>query len=123
MTPPIEKVLPIVVKALLEISPWPWDRFPLREEGYTYFRIGRKLPLGGKELVADYIAERNLDFLAASPLWLASLVVALVKERAEHECDILDHIHAWCDLTITQTLSDFSISPSDYEEIKRRVEG
>lgn len=131
MIEPIEKVIPQIVKALLEISKWPWD--PDDDLGFILSSNLGIAHVGGVEKEAstevtdserlEYKA--NLMLIASSPLWLARMVVGIIEKEADL-CNI-SHYEINGQMgghSCTKgALSRFSISPSDYEELKRRVEG
>ena len=102
MTP--EQLVPIIVKALREISPWPWTW------GAPPLKHWPKSP----ELSAA-------RFIRQSPLWLAQMVVEMVEERTHVYAN--DSEGKW-DAThfIAETLRDFSLTEADWKWLKGKVE-
>ena len=101
MTP--EQLVPIIVKALREISDWKWQR----AKNTTH-----------------------PSFVDASPIWLAQLVVGIVEERAaihriEGTCGEAHILYPdYCkEESLVEALRDFGITPEDLTWLKEKVGG
>ena len=109
----IETLVPQIVKALREISEWPWE--PTQDNSSTV----TILDATGELRVLVYpkrdteIKLGNRDFIASSPLWLAQMVVALVEER----CFANASREKWR----KEALHDFSLTPDDWTWLKGKV--
>lgn len=83
------------------------------------------------KIVDSLLSERNFEdkiIWQRDQEWLASLVVALVEERARAYklCDMAAHREgydwAYDDKKRQQSLGDFEIDPAKYAELKKRLE-
>ena len=130
----IEKLVPIIVKALREISPWPWryhesDFKHIDDESLAFL------------LRMESVDELELRFIASSPLWLAQMVVEVIEGRARGKESAVLHFgniyrstrfvrgkkepnpyYQWNHKEfIEATLSDFGLSPEDWEWLKGKM--
>ena len=94
----IEQLIPVIVKALKKISPWPWQTA----------KAGFDLAL---------VEARDASFIASFPLWLAQMVVGMVEERGNAK---YRGGHNW-ESAKELVFHDFGISPEDYEWLKEKV--
>ena len=132
----IEALVPIIVKALKEISEWPWETDNNILASPVLKRGG-----GFGSLVGHIGTWLDRDFVAASPLWLAQMVVGIVEERAGHKQSIIrisgntyrptrfrlgrkekNPYFRWTeDDFIKEAVQDFGLSVEDYEWLKGKV--
>ena len=121
----IEQLVPIIVKSLREISEWPWNS---PNNGAVNDARGELTSL----IYAKDAREKrwywecdpsNAIFVASSPLWLAQMVIGVVKAKAEGHCNWQDHTHAWCDWSIELALHDFGLTPEDWMWLKGKMGG
>lgn len=121
-----------IVKALLEISPWPWDTVGATRIWHTG-KDGCAVAMIAEPEVqtsADFAeidlrskrwseGMRNAEFIAASPLWLARAVVDLVEAKASEM--------SWgtsftSRRLLEEVLRALSIDPADLAELRRRLD-
>ena len=114
----MSKTLAPIVKALREISEWPWY---VDTADDTAVINSHDLDIG----VYEEKEEENAFFVASSPLWLAQMVVGIVEERAELSYRRQGGKWAFIALTArerrewrTRALHDFNLTKEDYEWLK-----
>ena len=116
----IEKLVPIIVKALREISPWPWryhesDFKHIDDESLAFL------------LRMESVDELELRFIASSPLWLAQMVVEVIEARkVYYDLHTPYRSGSICrrfplPTSLGQALSDFSLTAEDWEWLKGKV--
>ena len=144
MTP--EALVPIIVKALKEISPWPWhiDRDPRSGMSWNIEIVCEERNPIGDKLRVVFLAhdqgktnkhEVNAYFISSSPLWLAQMVVGWIQDRekqyasvgysvpgyfVENPGPIFIHVYGGNE-PLKLALRDFSISKEDYEWLKEKA--
>ena len=108
----IETLAPIV-KALREISEWPWWRDNHSDGQYSVW--DKK----DSRIASPTWNLSNINFIASSPLWLAQMVVALVEERASHYAGM--NQRPIQQSYIEMALLDFGLTESDWTWLKGKV--
>lgn len=104
-----------IVDGLLAISLWPWS---IAEGNFIVYDLIANKPNTGRilaEVPCQGGSLADLNFITASPVWLAELVVALVEERAF--LGQPERINF-----LTSALHSFNLTKEKYEELKRRLE-
>ena len=112
-----EQLVPIIVKALREISEWPWHKsIASHGEGYNIWEAQTSSQY--ILLATVFGAEIEAALFTSTPLWLAQMVMGIIQERATIlKGDSEFHI----DFYIPEARCDFGISPEDYEWLKGKV--
>ena len=78
---PTEQLVPIIVKALRQISDWPWLTAP-GNFITTIDIIGEPNQIVA-EVPCQGSNEHDLPYIASSPLWLAQMVVGMVEREVK----------------------------------------
>ena len=116
----IKTLVPQIVKALREISDWPWGfrdiSIPKTDDGLGFVSDLNGIDFSHHGTNRKTKVQNVTDgkFIAASPLWLAQMVVGMVEERAELR-------YPWCDhfeQALYHALRDFSLTESDWKWLK-----
>jgi len=105
-----------IVDSLLSISPWPW-RDHLTDE---YAVIDEH----GCAVSAPFFHVDDKNFIASSPVWLATVIVGWMEERAWHyDQSVVFHREGMpTETAMTAALRDFNLDPEKFAELKRRLE-
>ena len=129
-----------IVKALKEISEWPWivDIDPRQDMDWNMEILSSECNPIGDRLTVAFMANKswknlpkwqaNARSISSSPLWLAELVVRVVEERAsmlEIRCELDTGTSSGVDRYINDALSDpdINITPKDFAWLKGKVGG
>ena len=117
-----EALVPIIVKALREISDWEWEFDEKLGDvtGSWRVNIGRTGGLIATVFgISTWAVKYNCNgrFIASSPLWLAQMVVGIVEERAAQH----DKVYEVIGLGLLDALRDLSITPKDWAWLQQKV--
>src|SRR3990167_2744808 len=110
-----------IVKALKEISEWPWWRDNHTDGQYSVWDQNDERIVPPKWNLA------TINFITASPSRLAEMVVRVVEERRLHYWNFHDSyaITAVLDKCLIKALSDpdINITPDDFAWLRGKVRG
>ena len=110
-----------IVDALLSISEWPWfvagdeaeDCPPHKDSGLALVDTGRTADWP----IARLCEWNTAKFIASSPVWLATVIVGWIEERAQ----VLE-MKGWKKTETTRmALRDFNLTDEKFAELKRRL--
>lgn len=109
-----------VLDALLQISPWPWEK---EDDDWVHSRDdGRAVISANIGSGTQLVKTGDAAFIASSPLWLAELLVGMVEEKANHLCWINAKYGPLAEF-IPMSLRSFNLDPAKWAELRKRMEG
>lgn len=134
-----EQLVPIIVKALKEISEWPWHKSVSSHGGGYNIWDAQNV-----SLATTFGDETDGTLFASSPLWLAQMVVGIIEERArtlkcihlletgetktEHETlrfaaydNHCGSLNKWW--IPNKVLHEFGLTPKNYEWLRGKIDG
>ncbi len=131
----IETLVLQIVKALREISEWPWAWQGTGDKDNSW-SMGLAMDKNDKIVSGECEEEdtpieeicqgddglHHASFLASSPIWLAQMVVGVVEERSQRYLNLSFRKSCPHDVALCKALHDFGLTKDDWTWLKGKVE-